>query len=163
MLDDMEIKFNQIRDVSEESIYTTRQFTIQVFRALLTTTNQDFWRYAKGKKYPFDEGQDVDIFDIILSVRAHYVNNKLEFDCMDPKDAAIIALTSKLNNIENKLKMTNGGNSNSQGNSNSGRKQGKGKENNLSKESSDKGKNKGLPEWRIKFKGITITHDGKEY
>eukprot|EP00957_Ditylum_brightwellii_P089568 6821872-Ditylum_brightwellii.AAC.1 len=82
---------------------------------------------------------------------------------MGPKDAAIIAFASKLNNLESKLKTTNGGNSNSQGNSNSGRKQGKGKDDNLSKQGSDKGKNKGLPEWRITFIGKTITHDGKEH
>eukprot|EP00957_Ditylum_brightwellii_P194935 14851776-Ditylum_brightwellii.AAC.1 len=119
MLDDMEMKFNQIRDALEESVYTTKKFTIHVFQALFTTTNKDFWCYVKGKKDPF------------MKVKM---------------DAAIISLTSKLNNLENKLKITNGGNSSSQGNSNSGRKQGKGKENNSSKEGSDKGKNKGLPE-----------------
>eukprot|EP00957_Ditylum_brightwellii_P157533 11989926-Ditylum_brightwellii.AAC.1 len=65
MLDEMEMKFNHIQDVSQESVFTTKQFTIQVFHALLTLTNQDFICYVKGKKDPFNGGRDVDIFDII--------------------------------------------------------------------------------------------------
>eukprot|EP00957_Ditylum_brightwellii_P019550 1474829-Ditylum_brightwellii.AAC.1 len=59
MLDEMEMKFNHIQDVLQESFFTTKQFTIQVFRTLLTPTNQDFIQYIKGKKDPFDEGRDV--------------------------------------------------------------------------------------------------------
>eukprot|EP00957_Ditylum_brightwellii_P203820 15336372-Ditylum_brightwellii.AAC.1 len=44
MLDAMELKFNQIRDLSGGTVFTTKQFTIQVFRDLLTATNQDFKR-----------------------------------------------------------------------------------------------------------------------
>eukprot|EP00957_Ditylum_brightwellii_P060128 4566151-Ditylum_brightwellii.AAC.1 len=74
MLDEMEMKFNHIQD--------------------------DFVQYVNGKKDPFDEGRDVDIFDIINSVHTHYVNNEDDFNKMDPKDAAIIALTTKLNTLE---------------------------------------------------------------
>eukprot|EP00957_Ditylum_brightwellii_P026362 1994280-Ditylum_brightwellii.AAC.1 len=59
MLDEMEMKFNHIQDVLQELVFTTKQFTIQVFRALLTLMNQDFIRYVKGKKDPFNEGRDV--------------------------------------------------------------------------------------------------------
>eukprot|EP00957_Ditylum_brightwellii_P081835 6225487-Ditylum_brightwellii.AAC.1 len=65
MLGEMEMKFNQIQDVWQESVFTTKQFTIQVYQALLTSTNQDFLQYIKGKKDPFDEGKDVNIFDVI--------------------------------------------------------------------------------------------------
>eukprot|EP00957_Ditylum_brightwellii_P095274 7256581-Ditylum_brightwellii.AAC.1 len=64
MLDGMEHKFNQIKDISGKSVFTTKQFTIQM----------------------------------------HYVNNKNEFDAVDPKDTVIIALTTKLNSLEGKLK-----------------------------------------------------------
>eukprot|EP00957_Ditylum_brightwellii_P070573 5361934-Ditylum_brightwellii.AAC.1 len=67
MLDSMELKFNQIRDLSGETVFTTKQFMIQVFRALLTTTNQDFKCSIKGKKDPFDEGNSIDIYSIIKS------------------------------------------------------------------------------------------------
>eukprot|EP00957_Ditylum_brightwellii_P199576 15213762-Ditylum_brightwellii.AAC.1 len=100
MLDEMEMKFNHIQDVSQELVFMTKQFTIQVFRALLTLTDQDFIRYVRGKKSPFNKGRDVDIFDIINLVCTHYVNNKNEFNKVDPKDAAIIALTTKLNTLE---------------------------------------------------------------
>ena len=76
MLDGIELKFNPTKDISGESVFTTKQFTIQVFWALLITTNQDFKRYVKGKKDPFDEGNDVDIYSIIKLVQTHYVNNK---------------------------------------------------------------------------------------
>eukprot|EP00957_Ditylum_brightwellii_P065369 4959074-Ditylum_brightwellii.AAC.1 len=82
----------------------TKQFTIQVFCALLTPKNQDFIRYVKGKKDPFDEGRDVDIFDIINLVCTHYVNNEDSFNKVDPKDAAIIVLTTKLNTLESSFK-----------------------------------------------------------
>eukprot|EP00957_Ditylum_brightwellii_P113696 8668542-Ditylum_brightwellii.AAC.1 len=68
MLDGMEHKFHLIKDISGKLILTTKQFTIQTFLALLTTTNQDFKHYVKGKKDLFDEGNDVDIYSIIKSV-----------------------------------------------------------------------------------------------
>eukprot|EP00957_Ditylum_brightwellii_P098986 7540353-Ditylum_brightwellii.AAC.1 len=68
MLDAMELKFNQIRDPSGETVSPTKQVTIQVFRALLTTANQDFNHYVKGKKDPFDEVNNVDVYSIIKSV-----------------------------------------------------------------------------------------------
>eukprot|EP00957_Ditylum_brightwellii_P127707 9739251-Ditylum_brightwellii.AAC.1 len=55
MLDNMEMKYNHILDVSEQSVCTKKQFTIQVLRALLMTTDQDFSQYIKGKKDPFNE------------------------------------------------------------------------------------------------------------
>eukprot|EP00957_Ditylum_brightwellii_P199052 15173175-Ditylum_brightwellii.AAC.1 len=67
MLDEMEMKFNHIQDVLQESVFMTKQFTIQVFRSLLTLTNQDFIQYTKGKKDLFNEGRDVDVFDVINS------------------------------------------------------------------------------------------------
>eukprot|EP00957_Ditylum_brightwellii_P179896 13704037-Ditylum_brightwellii.AAC.1 len=100
----MELKFNLIKNISGESVFTTKQFTIQIFWALLITTNQDFKCYVKGKKDPFDEGNDVDIYSIIKLVQTHYVNNKNEFEDVDPKDTAIIALITKLNSLEGKLK-----------------------------------------------------------
>eukprot|EP00957_Ditylum_brightwellii_P034261 2598037-Ditylum_brightwellii.AAC.2 len=42
MLDKMEMKFNQIQDVLQKLVFTTKQFTIQVFCAILTSANQDF-------------------------------------------------------------------------------------------------------------------------
>eukprot|EP00957_Ditylum_brightwellii_P018717 1406502-Ditylum_brightwellii.AAC.1 len=90
MLDGMELKFNLIKDISGESVFSTKQFTIQ--------------HYVKGKKDPFNEGYDVNIYSIIKLVRMHYVNNKHEFEAVDPKDTAIITLTTKLNSLEEKLK-----------------------------------------------------------
>eukprot|EP00957_Ditylum_brightwellii_P063577 4826281-Ditylum_brightwellii.AAC.1 len=50
MLDEMELKFNQIKDISAITVFTTKQFTIQDFQALLITTNQGFQQYIKSKK-----------------------------------------------------------------------------------------------------------------
>eukprot|EP00957_Ditylum_brightwellii_P168702 12840751-Ditylum_brightwellii.AAC.1 len=63
----MEMNFNHIQDVLQELVFTTKQFTILVFRALLTSKNQDFIQYVKGKKDPFDEGRDAVVFDAINS------------------------------------------------------------------------------------------------
>eukprot|EP00957_Ditylum_brightwellii_P098336 7493073-Ditylum_brightwellii.AAC.1 len=57
MLHAMELKFNQIRDLSGETVFTTKQFTNLVFRAFLTRMNQSFKQYDKGKKGFFDEGK----------------------------------------------------------------------------------------------------------
>eukprot|EP00957_Ditylum_brightwellii_P149828 11410543-Ditylum_brightwellii.AAC.1 len=100
----MELKFNLIKDISGKSVFTTKQFTIQVFWALLTTTNQDSKCYVKEKKDPFDNRNNFDICSIIKLVWTHYVNNKNEFEAVDTKDAVIIALTRKLNSLEGKLK-----------------------------------------------------------
>eukprot|EP00957_Ditylum_brightwellii_P186363 14189903-Ditylum_brightwellii.AAC.1 len=69
MLDGMELKCYLIKDISGKSVFTTKQFTLQDFGALLTTTNQDFKCYVKGKKDPFDKGNDVDIYSSIKLVR----------------------------------------------------------------------------------------------
>eukprot|EP00957_Ditylum_brightwellii_P126944 9677633-Ditylum_brightwellii.AAC.1 len=61
----MEMKFNHIQDVLQELVFMTKQFTIKIFRTLSTLTNQDFIQYVKGKKDPFNEGRDVDVFDVI--------------------------------------------------------------------------------------------------
>eukprot|EP00957_Ditylum_brightwellii_P132410 10096915-Ditylum_brightwellii.AAC.1 len=148
MLDEMEMKFNHIQDVLQESVFTTKQFTIQVFCALLMLTNQDFIRYVKGKKDPFEEGRDVDVFDVINSVCTHYVNNKDDFSKMDPKDAAIIVFTTKLNTFESSFK-SGGGNSNKK-NANGNFSKSKGNGNGTgggNKNGNDK--KKGLPKWRI--------------
>eukprot|EP00957_Ditylum_brightwellii_P196226 14951407-Ditylum_brightwellii.AAC.1 len=39
-----------------------------------------------------------------MEIKKHYVNNEVEFNKVDPKDAAIIALTTKLNTLETKMK-----------------------------------------------------------
>eukprot|EP00957_Ditylum_brightwellii_P066967 5083240-Ditylum_brightwellii.AAC.1 len=112
MLDGMELKFNLIKNIFGESVFITKQFTIQVFQALLTTTNQNFKCYIKGKKDTFDEGNDIYIYSIIKSAQMHYINSKNEFEAVDLKNTAIIALTTKLNSPEGTLK--------NQGSSNSG-------------------------------------------
>eukprot|EP00957_Ditylum_brightwellii_P104052 7927349-Ditylum_brightwellii.AAC.1 len=57
MLDEMEMKFNQIQDVLQELVFTTKQFTIQVFQSLFTSTNQDFLEYIKGKRIHLMRGR----------------------------------------------------------------------------------------------------------
>eukprot|EP00957_Ditylum_brightwellii_P017847 1343871-Ditylum_brightwellii.AAC.1 len=111
ILDGMELKFNLIKYISGESVFTTKQITVQVFQALLTTTNQDFKFYVNGKKDPFDKGNDVDTYSIIKLVQTYYINNKNKFEAVDSKDTAIIALTTKLNSLEEKLKNQGGSNS----------------------------------------------------
>eukprot|EP00957_Ditylum_brightwellii_P089960 6850981-Ditylum_brightwellii.AAC.1 len=141
----MELKFNQIRYLSGETIFMTKQFTIQVFRALLTTTNQYANQYVGGKKDPFDEGNAVDIYSIIKSVCAHYINNRNDVESVDAKDAAIIALMIKDNSLEGKLKNKGGSNTNISGSSNP-----KGIGNPKKKIPK---KNDRLPAWCTTFKG----------
>eukprot|EP00957_Ditylum_brightwellii_P162638 12384449-Ditylum_brightwellii.AAC.1 len=144
MFNSMEMKYNHILDVSEQTVHTKKQFTIQVFRDLLTTTNQDFHCYMKGKKDLFNEGHKVNIFEIIYFVRTHYINNKSDFDKLDPKDAAIIGLTSKLSTLETKFKSK----SNPQGGSGGKGGNGKGNDKNDKSGKSNKyKKNRGLLEW----------------
>eukprot|EP00957_Ditylum_brightwellii_P193681 14749033-Ditylum_brightwellii.AAC.1 len=89
----------------------------------------------------------------------HYVNNKNEFDTVDPKDTATIALTTKLNSLEGKLKNQRGSNSGK------GSYGSLGGDNNKKDRKSDKNnkQNNGLPEWHTKNKGQTYTHKRKEY
>eukprot|EP00957_Ditylum_brightwellii_P186868 14230110-Ditylum_brightwellii.AAC.1 len=108
----------------------------------------------RGKKDPFNEGKDVDIFDVINSVRIHYVNNKEDFNKGNSKDAATIALTTKLNILETKMKL--GPNKSLKLHS------GKGKLNDGKKSVNDNKKQTGLPKWRITCRGNEITQDGVE-
>eukprot|EP00957_Ditylum_brightwellii_P018829 1415091-Ditylum_brightwellii.AAC.1 len=85
-----------------------------------------------------------------------YISNKHEFDAADPKDAAIILLTTKLNTLEERLKNQGGSGSNKDGSGLlGGTKNDKSNKNNK--------QNDGLPEWCTKFKGQKNTHEGKEY
>eukprot|EP00957_Ditylum_brightwellii_P162610 12382500-Ditylum_brightwellii.AAC.1 len=87
----MEMKFNQIQDVLQELVFTTKEFTIQ----------------------------DVNIFDIINLACTHYVNNEQGFNKVDPKDVAIIAFTTKFDTLEFSIKSGGGNNTGKQQNGNS--------------------------------------------
>eukprot|EP00957_Ditylum_brightwellii_P093721 7135684-Ditylum_brightwellii.AAC.1 len=100
MLDDMELIFNHIQNVSDHTVFTKKNFIIHVFCALLMTTNQDFKCYILGKKDAFDKGLGVNIFSIISAVWMYYTNNKASFNAVDPKYANIIALATKLQTLK---------------------------------------------------------------
>eukprot|EP00957_Ditylum_brightwellii_P073346 5573769-Ditylum_brightwellii.AAC.1 len=69
---------------------------------------------------------------------------------MDPKDAAIITLTTKLNALESSFKL-GGGNSNKK-NANGNLSKSKGNGNGTgSRNKNGNDKKKGLPKWRIMF------------
>eukprot|EP00957_Ditylum_brightwellii_P023290 1757440-Ditylum_brightwellii.AAC.1 len=150
MLDEIEMKFNHIQDVLQKLVFTIKQSTIQVFRALLTLTNQDFIRYVKGKKDPLNEGRDVDIFDVINSIHTHYVNNDDDFNKIDQKDAAIIALITKLKVLESSFKSGGGNLNKKNANGNSSKSKGNGNGTSSGNKSGND-KKEGLPKWRMTF------------
>eukprot|EP00957_Ditylum_brightwellii_P057066 4324889-Ditylum_brightwellii.AAC.1 len=93
MLDGLELKFNLIKDISDKLGF--------YYQAI----------HHPGKKDPFDKENGVGTYSIIKLVQTYYVNNKNKFDAVVPKDTAIIALTTKLNFLEGKLKNQGGSNS----------------------------------------------------
>eukprot|EP00957_Ditylum_brightwellii_P153364 11672979-Ditylum_brightwellii.AAC.1 len=80
---------------------------------------------------------------------------------MDPKDAAIITLTTKLNKLESSFK--SGGSNSNKKNVNENLSKSKGNGNGTgggNKNGNDK--KTGLPKWRITFRGNKIAQDGKD-
>eukprot|EP00957_Ditylum_brightwellii_P185052 14092577-Ditylum_brightwellii.AAC.1 len=76
-------------------------------------------------------------------------------------DAAIIALTTKLNTLESSFK-SGGGNSNKK-NANGNLSKSKGSGNGTGGGNKNgNAKKKGLPKWRIMFRGNGIAQDGKD-
>eukprot|EP00957_Ditylum_brightwellii_P163646 12459505-Ditylum_brightwellii.AAC.1 len=63
----------------------------------------------KAKKDPFDKGKAIVMSDLMADIRKQYVNNNEEYDCGNPKDNVILALTTKLTHLESKLKESQSG------------------------------------------------------
>eukprot|EP00957_Ditylum_brightwellii_P185575 14128562-Ditylum_brightwellii.AAC.1 len=110
----MDLKYNKIQEVSEEK------------GALLTTSNLTFHCYAKTKKDAFNEGKTVDIDTLMRKVKIKYTNLGKSTTCADPKDAKILVLTTKMDNLEKKVasngSSSKGGNLKGDDKSNSGGK-----------------------------------------
>eukprot|EP00957_Ditylum_brightwellii_P103400 7879203-Ditylum_brightwellii.AAC.1 len=79
-------------------------------------------------------------------VKTKYTNLGKSTRCADPKDTKILALTTKLDNLEKKF-ASNGGSGEG------GKPKGSGKSNSGGK------KNNRPPAWKMKHKGDTIEHD----
>eukprot|EP00957_Ditylum_brightwellii_P110138 8400242-Ditylum_brightwellii.AAC.1 len=117
-----------------------------IFRALLTGSNPDFNQYVKNKKDAFDKRKHVNVAELLQDVKKKHVNMKDKFNDIDPKDAKIIALTTKLADMEKKIDSSNGGGAG--GNNNGG---------------GNRFGNNGPPTWKTTFKGNNITHNGSEW
>jgi hypothetical protein len=81
---------------------------------------------------------------------------------MEPKDAAIIALTTKLNTLESSFKLGGGNSIKKNANGNSSKSKGQNGNGTSSGNKNGNDKKKGLPKWRITFLGNKITQDGKD-
>eukprot|EP00957_Ditylum_brightwellii_P205804 15345507-Ditylum_brightwellii.AAC.1 len=87
---------------------TKKQFLQHIFCALRTTSNHTFHCYIETKKDAFDEGKAVDIDTLMPEVKTKYTNLGKSATRTDTKDAKILVLTTKLDNIEKKF-ASNGG------------------------------------------------------
>eukprot|EP00957_Ditylum_brightwellii_P112482 8576002-Ditylum_brightwellii.AAC.1 len=83
---------------------TEKSFLCNIFCALLTTTNPTFHSYIETKKDTFDEGKAVDMMMLMRDVKTKYTNLSKKKAPADPKDAKIVALTTKVENLEKKMK-----------------------------------------------------------
>eukprot|EP00957_Ditylum_brightwellii_P050798 3851426-Ditylum_brightwellii.AAC.1 len=140
LMEEMELSYNKIMAVSQEKVIMGHNFTHHIFRALCTTSNPDFLHYIKAKKD--------------LHSKTIYVNNKEECNCGNPKDNSILALTTKLTHLENKLKENQpigggGGKESTGGCSNGGRNGG--------------GGGNDLPKWRTVKAEEEITCDNQDW
>eukprot|EP00957_Ditylum_brightwellii_P138855 10584202-Ditylum_brightwellii.AAC.1 len=66
-------------------------------------SNPTFHHYIETKKGAFDEEKTVDIDILINKVKTKYTNLGKSTTCTDPKDAKILALTTKLENLEKRV------------------------------------------------------------
>eukprot|EP00957_Ditylum_brightwellii_P067709 5139749-Ditylum_brightwellii.AAC.1 len=95
--------------VSQEKVFTEINFTRYIFRALCTASNPDFLCYIKAKKDPFDKGKAIVVSNLMADTQNRCAINKEEYNCRDPKENTILALTTKLIHLESKLKENQSG------------------------------------------------------
>ena len=152
----MEKIFKEIKRL-KPGTYGDNRFLTQLFHAMETTTNESFERTVEVVKYKWIMGDpSCTIQYVISSLNTKFRN--LEgagvWNKTSENETKIIALTTALNDQKKKFKeletKINAKSTSSNSTSNSG--------------GSDKGKSKlQVPEWRIKFKGQTTTHDNKRW
>eukprot|EP00957_Ditylum_brightwellii_P182333 13890664-Ditylum_brightwellii.AAC.1 len=97
----------------------------------------------------------------MVDIQKQYINNKEEYDCGNPKDNTILALTTKLTHLENKLKenQPSGGGDRREGadGCGSGGNSGSNRNRNSNSSSND------LPKWHTIKMEEEITHDGQDW
>eukprot|EP00957_Ditylum_brightwellii_P109505 8351440-Ditylum_brightwellii.AAC.1 len=149
--EEMELNFNKIVAVSQEKVFTEHNFTRHIFRALCTASNLDCLHYIKAKKNLFNKGKAIVMSVLMADIRKQYANNKEEYDCRDPKDNAILALTTKLTHLESKLKE-------SQFSGGGGRKEGA-----CGHGGNKNGGGNDLPKWHTVKKDNEVTQGGQKW
>ena len=145
----MEKTWKEIKRLKHKT-YDDCRFLTQLFRAMLTTTNEDFERAVKNLKDAWIRGDNaISVTYVVEVANNSYRNIKGErsWNKKSDKDAKIIALTTKVGNLEQKL-------TNPQGNGGGG--------NGSNTDGSTKAKLR-VDAWRIKNVGNTTEHDGKKW
>lgn len=147
MLDKMETTYQEIT-ANEQ---THEDYILDLFRALLTGKNEIFHRFIQDKEGEYDCGLDITPDTLITLATTRYNNMvaKSKWKTTESKDAKIVALTTKLDDLEKKFKEKKAGGSGG-GKSGGGTSSGKSRFD--------------IPEWRLKKTlGTTVEKDGKTY
>ena len=146
MLDHMDSQYQQIIQQG----HTHEDYVMNLFDALLSSKNEEFRQAIRSEKTNWEKGEDVSADAIITVATAKYNNLRKQktWNQVDPKDAKIVALTTKVENLAKALA------TNSSANGRSGGSDQKGKD----------GKNENrfppLAEWRKKKDGASKIVDG---
>ena len=133
MLTDMKQNYSKIVELGK----THEDYVMHLFDAMLTSKNQIFCDYIQIKKNDWEEGSEVQPDTLMQEATTKYNNmcKQNTWNKSDPKDAKIIALTTQLKSLEDKLGDTT--------------------------PSAKKGK--GIPAWRLKKEGETKTVNGTKW
>ena len=135
MMNDIQTNYNQIVELG----YKHDDVVMDTFKALLSTKNEIFKSFVQRMKDAWEMGADTTLNELASTATTKYNNmvKQREWDTKDPKDAKIIALTTKLEAFVN----SNGNNGNNSGKSGGG---GSGNATNTNKKKTD------IPDWRMK-------------
>ena len=132
-------------EIIEERGGRHEDIVLDLFDALLSGKNDIFNRFVERSRDDWEIGSDI-THDSLVSMSVTKYNNMAKlgrWKQVEPKDATIVALTTQIKNLENKI----GNTSNSSGGG-------------LSGSNNNKNPKFTLEAWRIKFDGKEKTVDG---
>ena len=145
MTDKMESTYKEILTQGQ----THEDYILDLFRALLTGKNEIFHRFIQDKEGEYETGLDLtpEVLTQLATTRYNNMVAKSKWKSGESKDAKIVALTTKLDNLEKKY--------NKKDHKTSGQ----------SKNDTSKGSSRyDIPEWRLKKTlGSSVERDGKTF
>ena len=146
MLDHMD---GQYQNIIQQG-HSHEDYVMNLFDALLSSKNEEFRQAIRMEKTEWEKGNDVSADSLIFIATAKYNNLRKQktWNQVDPKDAKIVALTTKVENLAQAL-ATNSSASGRDSDANRSDKKGK-----------KDGKYPPLPVWRKKKDGASKVVDG---